>query len=486
MQQKLIVTSVLAALLINILVPVSGSASDDKLTDMFQEFGFYVNNTHAGAYNAQAQGFITGGSLNVRSRYKTLRIGSITPPSIKAGCGGIDLFFGGVNFLNKQAYVDMLKSIGQNALGYAFELGLEAVCPTCNSVLKYLQNKANELSKYATDSCTAAKYLVNKALPVGNMAESSIDRCSRDLQELGLADEGDTARKTCLTDNTAMSKIYDKAKDNAQNDKKGDEGEPGIATPKAMKNLSAAEKALALNLLGTYVYEGPGDNSQTPELQYYGPTIGFKDIMFGKPDAKVYYPEVLNSPDYVGLANGDIDSMGDLMPYNSVPDAAAVNLFNQYLKEGGFVGTVKRQMEEILAKMEAGTGLTNDEKDFINASIVPVYSILEVSRHIEGTSNTMIEIYSGIMAAYMIEEVINGYVREAKANSHLQSQVNDESFITRVEAVQGELHNELVKTMQHYEAIFKSYEITQFFSRQLNEKVGESLARAITAGGGQK
>lgn len=57
------------------------------------------------------------------------------------------MFFGGFSFVNAEEFQQMLQNIGQNAMGYAFELGLEAVCPTCNSVLKDLKNYASQLNK---------------------------------------------------------------------------------------------------------------------------------------------------------------------------------------------------------------------------------------------------------------------------------------------------------------------------------------------------
>ncbi len=118
--------------------PAAGGLSSE-IDNMFNNFGFKANTTEPGAYMAQTHGMIVGGSLNVRSSSKPVELFSISPPSIKAGCGGLDMYFGGVSFVNLQQFQQMLLAIGQNAVGYAFELGIEAVCPTCNSVLKDLK-----------------------------------------------------------------------------------------------------------------------------------------------------------------------------------------------------------------------------------------------------------------------------------------------------------------------------------------------------------
>ncbi len=483
MQKKLAAIIITLALSINLISP-STVLSQDKLTDMFQEFGFYVNNTEPGAYDAQTQGFISGGSLNVRARYKEMRIGSITPPSIRAGCGGVDMFFGGINFINKDELVNMLKALGQNTIGYAFELGLEAVCPTCNSVLKWLQDKASQLNKMRTDSCEASKYLVNNLLPVDKMADAAVNRCTDQLQDLGLANDPDQARKMCVTDNDMLGRIYDEARQKAQNNEKSDQALPGNATVQALRHLSVEERAFALNLLGTFVLSGPGNNGQTPELKYMGPTIGFKDIMYGRPDAKVYYPKEVENPDFNGLLNAEIGEIGEPVPYTAIGNAAVVNYFDGYLKAGGFLETVKQNMNNVYGKLAAKNPLTDQEKSYVNATGVPVISLLEAARHTPGMINNTIDIVSALVAAYMVDELIAGYAREVKTNACNQAQVDCQEFIRKMDEARALVHDDLMKHMGEFESIFRSYELADFFMKQLHSRIGDKLSKAITAAGG--
>lgn len=483
MQKKLTAILITSVLSINLIIPAV-VRGEDRLTEMFQEFGFYVNNTEPGAYDAQTQGFISGGSLSVRARYKELRMGSVTPPSISAGCGGVDMYFGGINFINKDELVNMLKALGQNTLGYAFELGLEAVCPTCNSVLKWLQDKASQLNKMRTDSCTASKYLVNNFLPVDKMAESAVNRCTERLQELGLANDPDQARKMCVTDNAMLGRVYDEARQKAQNNEKSDNALPGNATLQALRHLSVEERAFALNLLGTFVLSGPGDNGSTPELKYVSPAIGFKDIMYGRPDAKVYYPKEVENPDFNGLMNAEIGALGDPVPYTAIGNAVVVNYFEGYLNAGGFLETVKENMDNIYTKLAAKSPLTDQEKQYVNATGMPVLSLLEAARHTPGMINNTIDIVSALVAAYMVDELIAGYAREVKTNACNQSQVDCQEFITRIDVTRSEVHQDLMKHVAEFESIFRSYELADFFMKQLHSRVGDKLSKAITAAGG--
>ena len=113
---------------------------------------------------AQSRGFAVGGRLSIRARNEILQPFSFKGATFKAGCGGIDIFAGSFSWINAEQFTRTLRAIGQNAVGYAFNLGLEVVCPTCAAQLNKLQHFMNQINKMSTDSCTAAKALVNTAV----------------------------------------------------------------------------------------------------------------------------------------------------------------------------------------------------------------------------------------------------------------------------------------------------------------------------------
>ncbi|MCL6587318.1 MAG: conjugal transfer protein TraH [Anoxybacillus sp.] len=184
MQTKLIRLIIIISIVLGLTFPVDAFGGiQNEIEDMFRKWGFKATTNEPGAYMAQSRGFIAGGSLNLRANYEPIELFSIRPPRIRAGCGGLDLYFGGVSFINKDQFVNMLKAIGQNALGYAFQIGLEAVCPTCLEQLKSLLNRIQGWQKMMTDSCQLAKSLVNWT--VGSIAESSISSCEQKYIEEG-------------------------------------------------------------------------------------------------------------------------------------------------------------------------------------------------------------------------------------------------------------------------------------------------------------
>ena len=91
------------------------------MQDWFNDIGAYGNVTGANAYRGQTMNFYTGGSLYMRTPVRNYPLASITPPSFRAGCGGIDLYAGSFSFINKDQFVALLRNIGNNAIGAAVD-----------------------------------------------------------------------------------------------------------------------------------------------------------------------------------------------------------------------------------------------------------------------------------------------------------------------------------------------------------------------------
>lgn len=58
--------------------------------EMNRMFGDMTNVTEPGVYETQRRGVIAGGSVRNRSRIMTENPVSLTVPSVRAGCGGIN------------------------------------------------------------------------------------------------------------------------------------------------------------------------------------------------------------------------------------------------------------------------------------------------------------------------------------------------------------------------------------------------------------
>lgn len=143
-------------------LPLAAHASiQQQINEMY---GGLINVTAPGAYETASRGVVTGGAVTLRNRISTANLISITPPSAKGGCGGINLYTGSFSFINGEEFVALMRNVAANAVGvvsgFAFELAMEAMDSATNGVLRNLTNKIQSLNQMFSNSCKLAQGLV--------------------------------------------------------------------------------------------------------------------------------------------------------------------------------------------------------------------------------------------------------------------------------------------------------------------------------------
>ena len=131
------------------------------MEDFYQSAGSAANVTPAQAISTQSLLGYSGGGVTWRVPNRTFQPFQINPPSIKAGCGGIDAFLGGFSFVNKDAFVQALRNFGQAAVGYFFMLALRSMAPEVAVTLEAINDIAQRVNQFGMGSCQAAKLAVD-------------------------------------------------------------------------------------------------------------------------------------------------------------------------------------------------------------------------------------------------------------------------------------------------------------------------------------
>ena len=98
--------AVMCSALFSHTVAVANVNSD--MNNFFNKLGFEGNATDARAWQGQAAGYATGGNLFIRNQVKQLQIASFTPPSLNAGCGGIDAYLGSFSHINGEQLISSI------------------------------------------------------------------------------------------------------------------------------------------------------------------------------------------------------------------------------------------------------------------------------------------------------------------------------------------------------------------------------------------
>jgi len=142
---------ILAALAISI--PSNASFLDymrDSLNNIDTNLAFKY-------YSTQERGYFLGGSWHYRFPNFTIYPFTFTPPSIKWGCGGIDIVMGGFSYLQPEYLVQKLQQMLQAAPAVAFEIALDTYAPQIKTILNELDNLANQINSLNFKSCTAIR-----------------------------------------------------------------------------------------------------------------------------------------------------------------------------------------------------------------------------------------------------------------------------------------------------------------------------------------
>ena len=113
--------------------------------------------TSPGYFEGQKRGFYTAGSFSARWPTGTDYPLTVTPPKVKAGCGGIDAFMGGFSFLNTDYLVQKLQRMIQAAPAIAFDMALSVLTEKLGTSMKDFENIINKLNNIQLNECALSK-----------------------------------------------------------------------------------------------------------------------------------------------------------------------------------------------------------------------------------------------------------------------------------------------------------------------------------------
>ncbi len=162
------------AVAIFLAMPVTATANMQQQVN--EMFGALVNTTSPGSYQTATRGVVTGGAVTLRNRISTSNLISITPPSAKGGCGGINLYTGSFSFINAEEFVALMRNVASNAVGvvsgFAFKLALETMDSMTSGVISKLTAKIQQLNQMFSNSCQLATGIVDGGIAALNEKRS--------------------------------------------------------------------------------------------------------------------------------------------------------------------------------------------------------------------------------------------------------------------------------------------------------------------------
>ena len=271
--------------------------------------------------------------------------------------GGIDLFLGGFSFINAQEFTQLLRNIGSNATGYAFNLALATVTPQIKSVLDELSAKVQSMTTQSINSCEAAATLVGGAWPQSDASSQLL--CNAMGKELGVASDWAQSRQKCGAEQQRRSWNARKGEREGFRDILGDE-------------FNIAWKAIQKN----------GFLKSNPSLAEFFMTLSGTILsrrVQDKLEVKVI-PSKSTDPQLIAaLITGNVPAQIYKCDNTSEEKCLVPTLQNISLPErSSLYGKVYRLLLSLSKKIRTDTAISDEERGFVNATRLPVLKMMAV------------------------------------------------------------------------------------------------------------
>lgn len=269
---KLATVTVLAAISMLGVNGASANFADDWLSQ--------TSSTPSGYFQGSQRGYMTGGSFSTRWPQSNDNLLSITKPSVRSGCGGIDMFLGGMSFMNVDYLVDKLQRILSAAPAAAFDIALKTLAPQVSDTIKSLESIVDKLNNLQLDDCKAAKALVATVNPLDlpEKVQAEMNSAQADFMiTSGAGDLYNTITSTFKSEQKAGATTTSKAAADASM-----AGCPAVlrtifgggsilATLGSMKGIPAEHIANMRGYMGDVRVYTPAETGTTPMAVYNAP-----------------------------------------------------------------------------------------------------------------------------------------------------------------------------------------------------------------------
>lgn len=195
----------------------SADASAGFMKDFYSAAGSYQGNvTPAGVYQSSGMNTVTGGGFVYRAPRKDFNAFYFTPPSLSAGCGGIDLFLGAFGIPSREEFVAFLRNIGTALPGLAFQLALQSLAPDLNEQVTSFRDMIRQYTNMFQDSCTSAQNLLKMSGAEQWIQKTGFDARNA-LRASGIVSDASEADAKTRTDGAAVLDYAPTHKDSGGN-----------------------------------------------------------------------------------------------------------------------------------------------------------------------------------------------------------------------------------------------------------------------------
>lgn len=444
------------------------SAESKSVADSMEGYwndvgGTSSNGTEAGGYQLQGAGYYTGGSFTARSKVVSVNPISITPPGIRAGCGGIDIYTGAFSHINTDQFVALLKAIPSNAIGFAFQLALETMSPAIKGTMDQLQSIIDRINNMNLNSCDMAQGLVGGALAAAGETEAY---CKTTANSQGWATDYAKAAGECKTG--GKSSRYVKDADAVHGDQRPVNINIAWEVLKKSQILADNQDEMAQfvqAITGTIIIKSP-ENDNLGSQTSYKPSIAVKNETI---------KALLEGGQITILKCDERDKC--LNPTEQTITIAADKAFKK---------RIATAMGEMVTRISTGQKFEAKHIDLVNKTSIPIHKAMVTRQAYFGSSSAASginpEYYSTLVAIDMLynylDEILKSVQEQAKQVKNFD-QANIERFQKDVEHVRIVLAQYKVDDKDSFEKGYKIIQETQKLQGMLSGRMGSQMKANI-------
>jgi len=438
----------------------------EDLMGFFKSAGMASNVTTPGSYQDQAAGFYTGGSLVTRNAVRNAQLATVQMPGFRAGCGGIDMWMGGFSHIKSDQLMEMLRNIGSAGASYVFMLGMQTISPQIYNILNEMNNLATQINQTNINSCEVAATALGGMWPKSDQASKHL--CQAMGSNLGAFSDYSAARQGCGAGGDRERVFRERGSDPRYKDMFV--GEFNLAWKAIQANaFLSSDKELAqlfLTLVGSIIVRSGGAKTS----YYKGGTVGDKSY------------EVITLP---GHADRD-DVITGLLVGGATPiyvcneeaclhpTLGKINLSDHHALQK----RVHAILESLVQKIYEDGEPTEEEKDFLNSTKLPVFKMLNVlTAFRKGHAPLDIHQYGELIALdvlykYVLEviDIVHDSVTQLRAVQVDESHM--ERFLKHLRVARERITARRNNAFQHMDNVLSFIQSTQLIEKQLHVMMG--------------
>jgi conjugative transfer pilus assembly protein TraH len=412
---------------------ISTMGSVDAVADIGQDLDNFVSNMNAqssmtAAQNFEAQGYryATGGRFLMRAPTQPIRLGTFKAPNYRiGGCGSIDLFGGSMSFISANELVNTLQNIGSSALpSYAFMLAMRVISSQITDSLQEVFDWMQKMNNLQTSTCEAASWAFNSALN-GQLLSRDQNICI----DQAMHSNGETyfdASRRCTIAGSGREGTLNTPEAKEKGFINGNLAWYILTKANMFPNDLDMREAI-MSLTGTLVLTkedaggniANGDENAQPTAKYY------KSVLKNPPEpVPANYLNLMDAMLYGGAT--DVYRCFDGQGMHECQDVRrrvvnwddGTNTVGNYVDDA-LVPRARGILESIFYKIRNKQNITNQERNWVNATSLPVYRLLTVGAALKGDSGlSFVDGAAQAMAIDFFNQYMNQLIDTMISNAH--------------------------------------------------------------------